>query len=57
MAVRSPALLPWERHCRGGMAQVDLLGRVGIAISVPAILAFVGHRLRQPLLLAGLLER
>jgi Kef-type K+ transport system membrane component KefB len=34
---------------------IDLLGSVGIAISVAAILAFVGHRLRQPLLLAYLL--
>ncbi|HJU21555.1 MAG TPA: cation:proton antiporter [Casimicrobiaceae bacterium] len=37
------------------MQHVDLLGSVGIAISVAAILAFVGHRLRQPLLLAYLL--
>ena len=35
--------------------QVDLLGSVGIAISVAAILAFIGQRLRQPLLLAYLL--
>ncbi|HEY6894474.1 MAG TPA: cation:proton antiporter, partial [Rhodanobacteraceae bacterium] len=34
---------------------VDLLGSVGIAISVAAILAFIGQRLRQPLLLAYLL--
>ena len=34
---------------------VDLLASVGIAISVAAILAFIGHRLRQPLLLAYLL--
>ena len=34
---------------------VDLLGSVGIAISVAAILALIGHRLRQPLLLAYLL--
>ena len=34
---------------------LDLLGSVGIAISVAAILAFIGHRLRQPLLLAYLL--
>lgn len=37
------------------MQHVDLLGSVGIAISVAAILAFLGHRLRQPLLLAYLL--
>jgi Kef-type K+ transport system membrane component KefB len=34
---------------------VDLLASVGIAISVAAILAFIGNRLRQPLLLAYLL--
>ena len=34
---------------------VDLLGSVGIAISVAAILAFIGQRLKQPLLLAYLL--
>ena len=37
------------------MAHVDLLASVGIAISVAAILAFIGNRLRQPLLLAYLL--
>ena len=37
------------------MAHVDLLASVGIAISVAAILAFVGNWLRQPLLLAYLL--
>jgi Kef-type K+ transport system membrane component KefB len=34
---------------------VDLLASVGIAISVAAILAFIGNALRQPLLLAYLL--
>ena len=33
----------------------DLLSSVGICISAAAVLAFVGHRLRQPLLLAYLL--
>jgi Kef-type K+ transport system membrane component KefB len=37
------------------MQHIDLLGSVGIAISVAAILAFIGNRLRQPLLLAYLL--
>ena len=35
-------------------AHADLLSSVGICISAAAILAFVGHRLRQPLLLAYL---
>jgi Kef-type K+ transport system membrane component KefB len=34
---------------------VDLLSSIGLCISVAAVLAFVGHRLRQPLLLAYLL--
>jgi Kef-type K+ transport system membrane component KefB len=36
-------------------AHIDLLSSIGLCISVAAVLAFVGHRLRQPLLLAYLL--
>ena len=35
--------------------QQDLLSSIGLCISIAAGLAFVAHRLRQPLLLAYLL--
>jgi hypothetical protein len=35
--------------------RADLLSSVGLSISVAAVLAFVAHRLKQPLLLAYLL--